>query len=61
MIHKTHSLAVSGIIELSCAFGLSFLVAKLSYDLFEVRFLRWKVHFEYDSEVVEHEHAFTKK
>jgi peptidoglycan/LPS O-acetylase OafA/YrhL len=58
---KTHSLAIGGIIELSCAFGASFLVAKLSYDLFEVRFLRWKVQFEYDSELLEHEHAFTTK
>ncbi len=35
------------------------LVAKLSYDLFEVRFLRFKKHFEYDSEVAERRHAFT--
>ena len=61
LTQKTHSLAISGIIELSCAFGASFLVAKLSYDLFEVRFLRWKVHFEYDSELVEHKHAFSIK
>lgn len=61
LTRKTHSLAIGGIIELSCAFGASFLVAKLSYDLFEVRFLRWKVHFEYDPEAVEHKHAFTTK
>jgi peptidoglycan/LPS O-acetylase OafA/YrhL len=60
LAQKTHSLAIAGIIELSCAFGASFLVAKLSYDLFEVRFLRWKVHFEYDSELVEDEQALTK-
>jgi peptidoglycan/LPS O-acetylase OafA/YrhL len=61
LAQKTHSLAIAGIIELSCAFGAAFLVAKLSYDLFEVRFLRWKVHFEYDSELVEHENAYTAK
>lgn len=60
LAQKTHSLAIAGIIELSCAFVASFLVAKLSYDLFEVRFLRWKVHFEYDSELVADEQALTK-
>ncbi len=57
----THSLALSGLIELGCAFSASFLVAKLSYDLFEVRFLSQKTHFEYDSELEERRHAFTTK
>jgi peptidoglycan/LPS O-acetylase OafA/YrhL len=61
MTQKTHSLAIGGIIEIGCAFSATFLVAKLSYDLFEIRFLRWKVNFEYDSELAEHEHAFTTK
>jgi peptidoglycan/LPS O-acetylase OafA/YrhL len=56
---KTHSRALSGIIELASAYIFTFLLAKLSYDLFEVRFLRWKTHFEYDSEVSDHKHAFT--
>jgi peptidoglycan/LPS O-acetylase OafA/YrhL len=42
-------------------FVVTFLVAKVSYDLIEVRFLRLKRGFEYDSEVVEHRHAFTNK
>ncbi len=58
---KTYSLAISGIIELSCAFATTFIVSKLSYDLFEVRFLRWKKRFEYDSEVAVHKHAFVTK
>jgi peptidoglycan/LPS O-acetylase OafA/YrhL len=40
-------------------FAVTFAVAKLSYDLFEVRFLRWKARFEYDSEQTTHRHAFT--
>ncbi|MCU1321457.1 MAG: hypothetical protein JWM43_1106 [Acidobacteriaceae bacterium] len=56
--NKTHSRAISGVLELAGAYIFTFLLAKLSYDLFEVRFLRWKVNFEYDSEVTEHKHAF---
>jgi peptidoglycan/LPS O-acetylase OafA/YrhL len=52
---------VGGAIALSINFAVTFLVSKLSYDLFEVRFLRWKRHFEYDSEVAEHKHAFTTR
>jgi peptidoglycan/LPS O-acetylase OafA/YrhL len=58
---KTHSLALAGIIALSVNFAVTFLLSKLSYDLFEVRFLRFKSHFEYDSEITEHKHAFTTK
>jgi peptidoglycan/LPS O-acetylase OafA/YrhL len=49
------------VIELTTAFFATFLVSKLSYDLFEVKFLRWKRHFEYDSELAEHKHAFNIK
>lgn len=55
---KTHSIALAGIIELSGAFAITFLISKLSYDLFEVRFLRFKKHFEYDSEMREHQTNF---
>jgi peptidoglycan/LPS O-acetylase OafA/YrhL len=58
LIGATHSLAVAGVIALSANFCVSFLIAKLSYDLYEVRFLRYKKHFEYDSEVATREHAF---
>ena len=56
---KTHSMALGGIIALTTNFLVTFTVSKLSYDLFEVRFLRFKKHFEYDSEVAGHRHAFT--
>jgi hypothetical protein len=36
-------------------------VAKLSYDLFEVRFLRFKRNFEYDSELRDHRANFTEE
>jgi peptidoglycan/LPS O-acetylase OafA/YrhL len=57
--HTHESRAISGVIALSVNFAVTFLIAKLSYDLFEVKFLRWKRHFEYDSEIAEHKHAFT--
>jgi peptidoglycan/LPS O-acetylase OafA/YrhL len=56
-----HSKVIAGLLALSVNFTVTFLVAKLSYDLFEVRFLRLKKHFEYDSEIAEHRHAFTIK
>lgn len=37
---------------------VAFVAAKLSYDWFEVRFLGWKRHFEYDSELRTHRTAF---
>jgi peptidoglycan/LPS O-acetylase OafA/YrhL len=58
---RLHSIALAGIVALSCNLVVTFLVAKFSYDWIEVRFLRYKRHFEYDSEVTEHKHAFTTK
>lgn len=55
---KLHSLALAGIVALSVNFVVTFLAAKFSYDFFESRFLRYKKHFEYDSEVQSHRHAF---
>ena len=55
---RFHSHAVGGMITLPLAFGTPFLAAKLSYDWFEVRFLGWKRHFQYDSELRTHETAF---
>ena len=58
---RFHSRAIAGLIELSSAYLITFLVAKLSYDFFEVKFLRFKTHFEYDAELAEHRHAFTTR
>ena len=55
---RTHSTALGGIITLPIAFAVTFLAAKLSYDLFEVRFLRLKRRFENDSELATHRTAF---
>lgn len=46
-----HSAALSGLIVVPAAFAVSFLAAKLSYDLIEIRFLRLKRYFLYDSEL----------
>ncbi len=56
--HRLHSLALPGLIMLPANFLLVFLVSKASYDWIEARFLRLKRHFEYDSEIAEHRHAF---
>ncbi|XWK65538.1 acyltransferase [Tunturiibacter gelidiferens] len=56
-----HSRAIAGVLALGINFALTFLVSKLSYDLIEVKFLRLKKGFEYDSEIAEHKHAFVLK
>lgn len=58
---RLHSRILGGVLMNVINFAVTFLVAKLSYDLFEVRFLRWKKNFEYDSELRTHKHAFTTK
>jgi peptidoglycan/LPS O-acetylase OafA/YrhL len=58
---KTHSLAIAGLVALPTNFIVTFLVSKLSFDLFESKFLRYKTHFEYDAEVADHKHAFITK
>ena len=58
MVKRFHSVAIGGAISLSLSFIATFLVAKLSYDLYEVRFLKWKRNFEYDSELQTHKTAF---
>jgi peptidoglycan/LPS O-acetylase OafA/YrhL len=55
---KTHSLVIAGLVCLPLNLLTTFLVAKLSYDLFEVRFLKLKRRFEYDSELRTHRTAF---
>jgi hypothetical protein len=57
----TCSKAIAGVLALGINFAVTFLVSKLSYDLIEVKFLRLKKDFEYDSEIAEHKHAFTTK
>jgi len=56
-----HSIALAGILALTTNFVVTFLVSKLSYDFFESRFLRYKVHFEYDREQSTRKHAFIVK
>ncbi|WP_047489775.1 acyltransferase [Terriglobus sp. TAA 43] len=56
---KFHSMAVGGVVALTTNFVVTFLVSKVSYDYFESRFLRYKIHFEYDRELTSHRHAFT--
>ncbi len=55
---KLHSNDLGVIVVILISFPVTLLVAKLSYDLFEVRFLRLKKYFEYDSEIATHQHAF---
>jgi peptidoglycan/LPS O-acetylase OafA/YrhL len=56
--HHLHSIVLGGLVYMPLAFVTNFLIAKLSYDLFEVRFLKIKRHFEYDSELRTHKTAF---
>ena len=53
-----HSSLIGGLITLPLGFATSFVIAKLSYDLFEVRFLGIKRRYEYDTELRQHKTAF---
>jgi peptidoglycan/LPS O-acetylase OafA/YrhL len=53
-----HSHALATIISLVANYSITLLAAKLSYDYFEVKFLKLKRGFEYDSELGQHKHAF---
>ena len=55
---RLHSLALGGVVALSANLVTTFLVSMLSYELYERRFLRFKRHFEYDTELRSHKHAF---
>ena len=55
---RFHSTALGGAVSLSLTLVTTFAMAKLSYDLYEVKFLKWKYKFEYDSELKEHRTAF---
>jgi peptidoglycan/LPS O-acetylase OafA/YrhL len=59
LMNHLHSMLLAGVLALSLNFLVTFLLSKYTYDLFELRFLRLKRHFEYDSEKEEHKHAFT--
>jgi peptidoglycan/LPS O-acetylase OafA/YrhL len=54
-----HSRVLGGILMNVVNFSVTFIVAKLSYDLFESHFLRLKKNFKYDSELRMHKHAST--
>ena len=58
LTQKLHSSVLGNGISDITNFAVTFLVAMLSYKLFEVRFLRLKRRFEYDSEAAEHRHAY---
>ncbi len=58
MVGLFHSVAIGGLASLTTTFVTTFVMAKLCYDLYEVRFLKWKYKFEYDSELATHKTAF---
>lgn len=58
LTRKLHSSILANALSDILNFATAFLMAKLSYDFFEVRFLRFKKYFEYDSEIREHRTNF---
>jgi peptidoglycan/LPS O-acetylase OafA/YrhL len=58
---KFHSSVLANGLSDILNFAITFFVAKISYDFFEVRFLRFKRNFEYDSELREHQANFTEE
>jgi peptidoglycan/LPS O-acetylase OafA/YrhL len=61
LITRFHSSILANAITDVLSFTVSFLIAKISYDLFEVQFLRFKKNFEYDSELREHRTNFAEE
>ena len=59
LTYRLHSSVIANAIAITANFALTFIVAQLSYNLFEFRFLDLKKRFEYDSELKSHEYAFT--
>ena len=49
LVHLVHSAAIGTVGGIAITFWVTFFISKLSYDLFEVRFLRWKRWLAYDS------------
>ncbi len=58
---RLHSSVLANALSTILNFAVTFVVAKISYDFFEVRFLRFKRNFEYDSELREHRANFTEE
>ena len=56
-----HSMALAGLVALPLNYCLTLLAAMASYELVEVRFLRWKPRFAYDSERVDETHGYSTK
>ncbi|MDE3104259.1 MAG: acyltransferase [Acidobacteriota bacterium] len=54
---RLHSVAVAGVVAIATNFTVTYLVARLSYEQYEVRFLRLKPRFDYDLETARHQHA----
>jgi peptidoglycan/LPS O-acetylase OafA/YrhL len=61
LTHRFHSSVLANAISDVLNFVVTFFVAKISYDFFEVRFLRFKKNFEYDSELREHKTNFAEE
>jgi peptidoglycan/LPS O-acetylase OafA/YrhL len=61
LTHRLHSSVPANAIVITINFIVTFTVAKLSYDLFEARFLQLKGRFEYDSELKNQKNAFTTR
>lgn len=61
LTQRFHSSVLANAISDVLNFGVTFLIAKISYDFFEVRFLRFKKNFEYDSEIREHRTNFAEE
>ncbi|WP_263409088.1 acyltransferase family protein [Terriglobus tenax] len=58
MMDKLHSVALAGLIVIPLNFVVTFIAAKLSFDLFESKVLKLKSRFTYDLEQQAHQHAY---